>query len=87
LSGPLTIYGSTPNAGSYHSNQVIITAAESQMTKSGNDLTATLRVHTTNFKLYNVNVVNSYGEGSQAVALSAFAEVNFPADLNFAPAP
>ncbi|KXS94463.1 hypothetical protein AC578_4500 [Pseudocercospora eumusae] len=74
LSGPLTIYGSTSDTSSYASNKVIITAGESQETQSNNDLTATLRVHTSNFKLYNVNVVNSHGEGSQALALSAYAE-------------
>lgn len=33
--------------------------------------TGTLRVHSPDFKLYNVNVQNSRGEGSQAIALSA----------------
>lgn len=75
LSGPLTIYGSTSDTSSYSSNEVIITAGESQETQSSNDLTATLRVHTSDFKLYNVDVVNSYGQGSQALALSAYAEV------------
>ncbi|EME88007.1 carbohydrate esterase family 8 protein [Pseudocercospora fijiensis CIRAD86] len=74
LSGPLTIYGSTSDTSSYGSNEVIITAGESQETQSNNDLTATLRVHTSGFKLYNVDVVNSYGKGSQALALSAYAE-------------
>lgn len=40
-----------------------------------NDGTATMRVWTTNFKMYNVNLVNTYGEGSQALAVSAQAEV------------
>ena len=71
LSGPLTIYGSTSDTSSYSSNEVIITAGESQETQSNNDLTATLRVHTSDFKLYNIDVVNSYGQGSQALALSA----------------
>lgn len=75
LNGPLTIYGSTSDTSAYSSNEVIITAAESQATQSTNDLTATLSVHTSDFKMYNVKVVNSYGSGSQALALSAYAEV------------
>lgn len=75
LSGPLTIYGSTSDTSSYSKNEVIITARESQATQSTNDLTATLSVHTSDFKMYNVKVVNSYGQGSQALALSAYAEV------------
>ncbi|KXT09349.1 hypothetical protein AC579_9397 [Pseudocercospora musae] len=73
LSGPLTIYGSTSDTSSYSSNKVIITAGVSQKGHSSDDETATLRVHTSNFKLYNVNVVNTYGRGSQALALSAYA--------------
>lgn len=44
--------------------------------KPSNDETATLRVWTSNFKLYNVNVINSFGKGSQALALSANAAVS-----------
>lgn len=43
--------------------------------EANNDATATLRVWTSNFKLYNVNVVNTFGKGSQALALSANAGV------------
>ncbi|PCD23653.1 hypothetical protein AU210_015170 [Fusarium oxysporum f. sp. radicis-cucumerinum] len=42
-----------------------------------NDGTATLRVKAANFKLYNVNVANTYGQGSQAVALSAYADSGY----------
>jgi pectinesterase len=34
-------------------------------------LTATLRAHTTNLKVYNINLVNTRGKGSQALAVSA----------------
>ncbi|KAM0460083.1 hypothetical protein ACHAO4_002213 [Trichoderma viride] len=71
LTGPLTIYGYTQNTASYSSNVVTITAAHSLANEASDDATGTLRVETTNFKLYNVNVVNSYGSGSQALALSA----------------
>lgn len=36
----------------------------------GNDACATLRAHSTYFRLYNVNVVNSYGAGKQATAVA-----------------
>lgn len=73
LSGPLTIYGYTQNTASYSSNVVTITSSHSLADESSDDATGTLRVETSNFKLYNVNVVNSYGSGSQALALSANA--------------
>lgn len=76
LSGPLTIYGSTQDTTSYGSNKVTITSGLSQDDVSNNDATATLRIHTSNFKLYNINVVNTRGEGSQALALSAYAGVS-----------
>lgn len=75
LSGPVTIYGYTEDTTSYSANKVTITYGLSQEDVDNNDATATLRVWTSNFKLYNVNVVNSYGEGSQALALSANAGV------------
>lgn len=37
-----------------------------------NDASGTLRVHTNDFKLYNVNVRNNYGQGSQAIAISNY---------------
>jgi len=76
LSGPLTVFGYTKDDSKYASNQVTIVASESQKSKPSNDLTATLRVWTSNFKLYNVNVKNAFGEGSQAVAVSAQADVS-----------
>lgn len=77
LTGPLTIYGYTQNTASYSSNVVTITSAHSLANEPNDDSTGTLRVETTNFKLYNVNVVNSYGSGSQALALSANAGVRY----------
>lgn len=70
----LTIYGSTPDTSSYTSNTVTITQSLSQDNVSSNDLTATLRAHTPNLKVYNINIVNTRGQGSQAVALSAQAD-------------
>lgn len=71
LPGPLKIYGYTSHRGSYAANQVTIVAGHSQKDKRTNDLTATLRVATSHFRLHNVNVINDFGKGSQALALSA----------------
>jgi pectinesterase len=76
LTGPITIYGYTQNTASYASNTVTITAAHSLVDEATDDATGTLRVETTNFKLYNVNIINSYGSGSQALAISANAGVS-----------
>ena len=76
LSGPLTIYGYTEDTSSYASNKVTISSGLSQDDGLDNDGTATLRVWTSDFKLYNVNVENTYGESSQALALSASAGVS-----------
>ena len=74
LKSPLTIYGSTKESLSYASNTVTITHNFSQATHTGgNDGIATLRAWTPNLKIYNLNIVNTYGKGSQAVALSAQA--------------
>ncbi|KAB2569326.1 Pectinesterase [Lasiodiplodia hormozganensis] len=75
LSGALTVYGQSDSA-SYSGNTVTITAGKSQADGLNNDGTATLAVHTGNVKIYNLNVENTYGKGSQAVALSAYASGN-----------
>jgi pectinesterase len=76
LRGPLTVQGYTTDDSKYAKNEVTIVASGSQKTQPSNDLTATLRVWTSDFKLYNVNVRNAFGEGSQAVAVSANAGVS-----------
>ncbi|KZP16278.1 carbohydrate esterase family 8 protein [Athelia psychrophila] len=68
----ITIYGETTDASSYTSNTVTITAKGSAATDGSDDASGTFRVHANSFKMYNVNVVNSYGVGSQALALSAY---------------
>ncbi|KAI4729243.1 pectinesterase [Aureobasidium sp. EXF-10728] len=69
----LTIYGYSTNTEDYNSNVVTITQKQSLNTVATDDLTATLRAWSANFKLYNVNLVNSYGQGGQALALSSAA--------------
>ncbi len=70
-SAHLTFYGYTLDSSSYHANQVTISARKSQADGLSNDMSATLRAWASNFTMYNVNVENTYGQGSQAVALSA----------------
>jgi pectinesterase len=72
----LTIYGYSTNTDDYNQNVVTITQKKSLNDVATDDLTATLRAWSTNFKLYNVNLVNSYGSGGQALALSASASVS-----------
>ncbi|KXX73931.1 Pectinesterase [Madurella mycetomatis] len=73
----LDIYGSTSDTDSYAQNAVTITSSKSQADGLSNDETGTLRVKAAGFRLYNVNVENGYGKGSQAVALSAQAESGY----------
>ncbi|KAJ7050793.1 carbohydrate esterase family 8 protein [Mycena amicta] len=70
--GKLTIFGSTTDTTSYTSNSVTITFSDSAAAEGSDDPSGTLRVHKDNFALYNVNVRNTFGVGSQALALSAY---------------
>lgn len=72
--GALTIIGYTTDGSSYQNNQVTISARNSQANKPNNDETGTLRVKNNGFKMYNVNVENTWGKGSQALALSAYGK-------------
>ncbi|KAF4464051.1 pectinesterase precursor [Fusarium albosuccineum] len=76
-SAQLSIYGYTADTSGYAGNKVTITGKKSQADGLSNDETATLRVKSPNFKLYNVNVANTYGKGSQAVAVSAYADSGY----------
>ncbi|KAI0197754.1 carbohydrate esterase family 8 protein [Astrocystis sublimbata] len=67
----LTIYGYTTDSTSYANNKATITFNLPASTAGNNDKSGTLRVHAANAKIYNLNIVNSYGKGSQAIALSA----------------
>jgi pectinesterase len=70
--GMLTIYGSTTDSTSYTSNSVTITFSDSAAAAGSDDLSGTFRVHKDDFALYNVNLKNTFGVGSQALALSAY---------------
>lgn len=71
LSGQLILYGYTTDTSSYSANKVTITQSKSQSDGLTNDETATLRAATSNLKVYNINLVNTRGKGSQALAVSA----------------
>lgn len=73
LAGPLVMQGYTKDARSYKDNKVTISGNLSRLSPNltNNDATATLRLHTSNVKLYNLNIINTFGEGAQALALSA----------------
>jgi pectinesterase len=62
------------STSSYTSNTVTITYGGSAANSGNDDASGTLRVHADSFSMYNINVVNSYGIGSQALALSAYGK-------------
>jgi pectinesterase len=74
LKSALSIYGETMDTSGYTANTVTITQSKSQDDSTNNDLTATLRAHTSNLKVYNINLVNTRGQGSQALAVSASSD-------------
>lgn len=49
-----------------------IQAGVTAATAGSNDASGTLRIHKNDFKLYNVNVKNTYGPGTQAIAISQY---------------
>lgn len=66
--GTLTMYGETTNTGTYKDNTVTITHTISSPEAGSLDKSATVNVVSAGFKMYNINGVNGYGEGAQAVA-------------------
>ncbi|KAJ5948790.1 hypothetical protein N7454_002097 [Penicillium verhagenii] len=72
LTGKLIIYGQTEDDTTYSSNTVTITSGLGLVDVSDDDETATLRNWAAKTAIYNINVANTYGEGSQALALSAY---------------
>jgi pectinesterase len=72
LAGKLTIYGQTTDTTSYASNVVNLEWSASQATGADDEHSAALINLTPNVAIYNINIRNTYGKGSQAVALSAY---------------
>lgn len=73
-SGSLTIYGETSDTSSYASNQVTITYTITSTEAGTLDLSSAINIVSDSVSLYNINVANGYGKGSQAVALTANAD-------------
>ncbi|KAL0563647.1 hypothetical protein V5O48_018418, partial [Marasmius crinis-equi] len=70
--GALTIYGYTNDTSTYTQNQANIAISLGVDIAGGADQSGALRVHSDNFRLYNVNVRNTRGAGIQAIALSQY---------------
>jgi pectinesterase len=66
------IYGYTTDTSTYNNNQVIIQAGVDAGSAGSDDASGTLRIHKDDFKMYNVNVKNTFGQGSQAIAISQY---------------
>jgi pectinesterase len=69
---PSKIYGYTTDTATYTHNQVVISAALDLVQAGSDDASGTLRVHKDNFQMYNVNITNTFGPGSQAIAISQY---------------
>ncbi|KAI0031538.1 pectinesterase [Vararia minispora EC-137] len=69
-SGPIMGYTTSPS--NYTSNQVTITASATLVSAGSDDASGTLRIHTDNVALYNLNIRNDHGSGVQAIALSNY---------------
>jgi galacturan 1,4-alpha-galacturonidase len=72
--GALTFYGETTDTSSYKSNKVLITHGISSPAAGSLDASSTINIRVPNFKMYNINVENSFGNGAQAVAVTANAD-------------
>ncbi|KAG8996564.1 hypothetical protein FRB94_014302 [Tulasnella sp. JGI-2019a] len=71
----ITIYGATSSTYDYSANTVTISRSESAAAAGSDDASGTVRVTktATGVSFYNLNIENTYGVGSQAIALSAYA--------------
>jgi pectinesterase len=75
--GSLTIYGETTDTGSYKQNTVTITHTISSPESGSLVSSATVNAQMDDFAMYNVDVVNGYGKGAQAVAYVFSFSPNF----------
>ncbi|KEP48055.1 pectinesterase [Rhizoctonia solani 123E] len=68
----ITIYGQTSDESTYSQNQATIYNNIPASTAGSNEASATVSIHAsaTDVKLYNLNIANTYGRGSQAIALA-----------------
>lgn len=58
-SAKLTVYGYTTDTTGYASNGATITYNNNAASAGNNDASATVRVWSDNFKMYNLNIINS----------------------------
>ncbi|KAJ8062311.1 hypothetical protein OCU04_008858 [Sclerotinia nivalis] len=73
LKGKLTVYGYTKDTSSYGDNVVNIQHSSSLLSGAANDEeTGTVINLSANTAFYNINIKNTYGKGSQAIALAAY---------------
>lgn len=73
LKGKLNIYGQTTDTSSYAKNVVNLQYKSSLASGAASDeVTAALINLSPNVAVYNINIKNTYGSGSQAIALSAY---------------
>lgn len=73
LSGKLSIYGYTTDTSDYSGNVVSLEWDSSLLSGAADDEeTAALINLSENVAVYNIDIRNTYGEGSQAIALSAY---------------
>jgi pectinesterase len=74
LAAKLTIYGETTDTSSYADNVVNLEYSSSLASGASSDEETAALINTSeNVAVYNINIKNTYGEGSQAIALSAYA--------------
>src|ERR1700712_3017412 len=66
--GSLTIYGSTPDSRDYRSNTVNIVHTIRSADAGSLVRSATINIVASQIRMYNINVKNGFGKGSQAVA-------------------
>jgi pectinesterase len=66
--GALTLYGETADTETYKENTVTITHTISSPQAGSLDKSATVNVVADGFKMHNINVVNGFRKGAQAVA-------------------
>lgn len=73
MSGSLTIYGETEDTSDYTNNVVTIEHSSSLASGAADDeSTGTMIIEAENVAIYNIDIKNTYGEGSQAIALAAY---------------
>ncbi|KAI0063258.1 carbohydrate esterase family 8 protein [Artomyces pyxidatus] len=70
--GPVTIYGYTTDTSSPAHNAAVLTASASAASAGSDDASGTLRLKVDGAALYNLDIRNGFGKGSQALALSNY---------------